>query len=144
MPPNKKEYIFETIVDLDEESLYGATSIIPSGNISIRTFQFKISADSRTENITGVPSFLETSLNQFSNDKYKNSYKTPISKLSFRFVPKILTYEGNDKPIQVIDLDAQKVILKSNIFGSSGITGRNAGNIEIRYTINSCTTYEYL
>ena len=144
MPPNKTEYSFETIVDLNEESLYGVTSIIPSGNISIRTFQFKISADSRTENITGVPSFFEASLNKLLNDKYKDNNENSITKLSFRFLPKILHYNDNDNLIEVIDLDAQKVILKSNVLGSSSTTGRNTGNIEIRYTITTCTTYLYL
>ena len=144
MPPNKKEYSFENILNLNEESLYGDESDVSSENISIRTFQFKISADSRTENITGVPSFFEASLKKLSNDKYKNSNENSIRKLSFRFLPKILHYNDNDNLIEVIDLDAQKVILKSNVLGSSSTTGRNTGNIEIRYTINTCTTYEYL
>ena len=144
MPPNKKEYSFENILNLNEESLYGDESDVSSENISIRTFQFKISADSRTENITGVPSFFEASLKKLSNDKYKNSNENSIRKLSFRFLPKILHYNDNDNLIEVIDLDAQKVILKSNIFGSSGMTGRNTENVDIRYTIIGCITYLYL
>lgn len=144
MPPNKKEYSFENIINLNEESLYGDTSGALRENIIIRTFQFKISADSRTENITGVPSFFEASLNKLLNDKYKDNNENSITKLSFRFLPKILNYDEKDKLIEVIDLDAQKVILKSNIFGSSGMTGRNTENVDIRYTIIGCITYLYL
>ena len=132
MPPNTNEYIFEKSVTLNEKSLFGDLTDVRNENISIKTFQFKISADSKSENLSGIPSFSEASLNKFENSKYKNILGNPISNLRFQFVPKILNYDDNDKTIQVVDLDIQKVLLKASILQSSGINRSYEKNVNVK------------
>ena len=132
MPPNTNEYIFEKAVTLNGKSLFGDLTDMRNENISIRTFQFRISADSKTENLSGIPSFSEASLNEFENSKYKNILGNPISNLKFQFIPKILNYDDSDKTIQVLDLDIQKVLLKATILPSYGINRSNEKNVDIK------------
>ena len=132
MPPNTNEYIFEKAVTLNGKSLFGDLTDMRNENISIRTFQFRISADSKTENLSGIPSFSEASLNKFENSKYKNILGNPIRNLHFQFVPKILNYDNNDKTIRVLDLDTQMVLLKASILQSYGINRSNKRNVDIK------------
>ena len=132
LPPNTNEYIFEKDINLNGKSLFGDLTDVRNENISIRTFQFRISADSKTENLSGVPSFSEASLNKFENGRYINILGNPIRNLNFQFVPEILNYDNNDKTIQVLDLDLQKVLMKVKILQSSGIYRANEKNVDIK------------
>ena len=132
LPPNTNEYIFEKDINLNGKSLFGDLTDVRNENISIRTFQFRISADSKTENLSGVPSFSEASLNKLENSKYINILGNPIRNLNFQFVPEILNYDNNDKTIQVLDLDLQKVLMKVKILQSSGIYRGNEKNVDIK------------
>ena len=132
LPPNTNEYIFEKAVNSNGKSLFGDLTDVRNDNISIRTFQFRISADSKTENLSGVPSFSEASLNKFENSKYIKILGNPIRNLNFQFVPKILNYDNNDKTVQVLDLDLQKVLMKVKILQSSGIYRANEKNVDIK------------
>ena len=132
IPPNKKEYKFEKLVNLKEESFYGDPVDASNEDITVRTFQFLISADSSTEKLTGKPSFVEASLNKFGNNVSDKEFESSFSNLNFRFVPKILTYDDVEKSIQVFDLDAQKTLLNANIFQYPSIGGANTKNIQIK------------
>ena len=106
--------------------------IASNEDITVRTFQFLISADSSSEKLTGKPSFVEASLNIFGNNVSDKEFENSFSNLNFRFVPKILTYDDAEKSIQVFDLDAQKTLLNANIFQYPSIGGANTKNIQIK------------
>ena len=132
LPPNTEEYVFEKLINLNGKSLFGDIAEVPSENITIRTFQFKISADSTKENLTGIPSFYEATLNKIESSQYDRTLENQIRRLNFRFVPEILTYDDNEKTIKVIDLDAEKVLLRMDINQSSGIVGANVKNFSLK------------
>ena len=94
LPPHKREYSFKKIVNLEDEGLYGNQAITDRKNLSVKTFQFRISADSSSENLTGNPSFAGANLNRFDD-----SEDNLLSRINFRLIPKILVYNRVERQI---------------------------------------------
>ena len=126
LPPHKREYSFKKIVNLEDEGLYGNQAITDRKNLSVKTFQFRISADSSSENLTGNPSFAGANLNRFDD-----SVDNLLSRINFRLIPKILVYNRKEKQIKILDLDSRKTIKSLNLFTDFDYSHSDRQNLQI-------------
>ena len=126
LPPHKSEYSFKKIVNLEDEGLYGNQAITDRKNLSVKTFQFRISADSSSENLTGNPSFAGANLNRFDD-----SEDNLLSRINFRLIPKILVYNRVERQIKILDLDSRKTIKSFNLFTDFDSSHSSRQNLQI-------------
>ena len=126
LPPHKREYSFKKIVNLEDEGLYGNQAITNRKNLSVKTFQFRISADSSSENLTGNPSFSGANLNG-----YEDSVDNLLSRINFRLIPKILVYNRVERQIKILDLDSRKTIKSFSLFTDSDYSYSGKQNLQI-------------
>ena len=126
LPPHKREYSFKKIINLEDEGLYGNQAIADRKNLSVKTFQFRISADSSSENLTGNPSFAGANLNRFDD-----SVDNLLSRINFRLIPKILVYNRKEKQIKILDLDSRKTIKSFNLFTDFDHSHSDRQNLQI-------------
>ena len=126
LPPHKREYSFKKIVNLEDEGLYGNQAIADRKNLSVKTFQFRISADSSSENLTGNPSFAGANLNRFDD-----SVDNLLSRINFRLIPKILVYNRVARQIKILDLDSRKTIKSIKLFTDSDYSHSGQHNLQI-------------
>ena len=126
LPPHKREYSFKKIVNLEDEGLYGNQAITDRMNLSVKTFQFRISADSSSENLTGNPSFAGANLNRFDD-----SEDNLLSRINFRLIPKILVYNRVERQIKILDLDSRKTIKCFSLFTDSDHSHSGRRNLQI-------------
>ena len=126
LPPHKREYSFKKIVNLEDEGLYGNQAITDRKNLSVKTFQFRISADSSSENLTGNPSFAGANLNRFDY-----SEDNLLSRINFRLIPKILVYNRLERQIKILDLDSRKTIKSFNLFTDFDYSHSSRQNLQI-------------
>ena len=126
LPPHKREYSFKKIVNLEVEGLYGNQAITDRKNLSVKTFQFRISADSSSENLTGNPSFAGANLNRFDD-----SVDNLLSRINFRLIPKILVYNRVERQIKILDLDSRKIVKSFNLFTEFDYSHSGHQNLEI-------------
>ena len=120
LPQNKREYVFKKNMKLSNVGVYSDKAVVSDENLTLRIFQFEISADSSVEDITGNPSFFTADLNNFQVDKLSNKDKpNSIDELSFNPVRKILVHDNTERKIKVIDTDTNQVIQTHRISISS-------------------------
>ena len=120
LPQNKREYVFKKNMKLSNVGVYSDKTAVSDDNLTLRIFQFEISADSSVEDITGNPSFFTADLNNFQVDKLSNKDKpNSIHELSFNPVRKILVYDNTERKIKVIDTDTNQAIQTHRISISS-------------------------
>ena len=133
LPPEKREYIFKTNVKLTDESIYGDKAVIDKNNLSIRIFQFQISADSSKENLTGEPSFITSDLSNFKKESSLiENDPIFINNIFFRPVPNVLIYDNIDESIKLLDLDAKQTIQTHKILKSTNSLDPDVQQINIK------------